>query len=548
MSSNFFLQRFRQFFLVTLISLIFQSHIVYGNSFCKSLFDSQFNIQGLTQNPLLTHYQEAVQSLQKQNISQKRLALVQTTDFFDTAKIQLITNNIQSVQNLLTEHKISIEQFVLAKVFRAESLEKSKSSPFAYVLVLGDQGQTVVAFPFHGKGYEIISENRIGFLQKLPPRILRLDQDLIMRIIPGNTPLFFMANQKDPHALDELVRNKKVPDSFQRIYSQYREEFADMLLQTTVSISDILEAQYQKATVQNQEIYIFQIGEGSLYLAPKARLLSSENNERWGVFSFSGKLGFDSGVTREIKLENGKTILVRGEKIDLTTWEDPINKLLFEKQILGDVQISDYRSHFLKQYDNILLKLIEAREFSSQSLDNVIFDLEVGLSSSNSSQVIYLLKGLRGYFYFEQGTNHWGRLQDIDVQNYGKIFYTSSGEIIELKRPIGFLSNGYQEDVTLLSTLNPQNPQNKTVFNAFGQALLAKIKLALGRGELTGPQIQVIMAIRSALAKHNIDFTTRNYGMKPETLAQIAKEIKEAMVKDNVFSQKEAEEFIKMIF
>lgn len=496
---------------------------------CIQYFANQNNITSSAVNFYRT-YSEVAKGVSF-DMSQK--SPLESLDVYSITKRRFLERNASHLLALLKSGEFSYIELVKARVFHAETVSTEYSKPYSNVMVVNGK---VYSFALDGSSVHVLNQSQIGFLANRVDS-LRLDREFIITFGREDQVRIFDAKLKDPATLEKLVNSGRVEAAFAKFYSEYSKDIADILVSHAgVNIQSLLQSQIMKGTVasNNSEIYMVTIDADVVYFSKSKNFEGHRAHRNWGVFSTEIKIGFRSGINDQITLSDGKTVFdVLGSKLVPSKETLVTNALLAFGQIVSNAHMSSYRSNFLRSYKSEVQKLIEAGELSGS--DVPMHRLEVAVSEMNPAARFYVLPVASGFAYFRIGAQkESGLLKEIDVDRYGTQFSTSNYRLLEVRKKVGFTA------AIEVAELLPES--DAQAIRAYSE----KVKVALGLKELSVEQSKRLSDVARLLEQLNMDLNGAVQGRDANQLMEVVKVIISVMMKDNVFTKEQAEEFVKM--
>lgn len=508
----------------------------YADNQCSRLFDVPKMSVSQSQS-LVSQYLKATMQISKTNYEPQ--SRFETKDLFDKKKLELIKKYSSTLEQLISKGEISIQDIAKSKFLLAEALSEGTFHSHSYVMMANNK---IYSLDLKGNGYKILNESKFGY-QKNSPMIqyLRLERDLVMLII-NDSVLMFDRAQKDPILLAALAKSQKSPSHIAELYKSHRAELEEILTHTTITINALMSSSSLKTTTEKGEaVHILTLevlhkdgnnGSLNLYFTQRGNIVEHTNAKRWGSLEFSSQMGFETQSPLKLKAKNGVDVIVENGTLKFSNEAKAINLILSMNAVLKDSETSSFRNEFMSKYGEVVQKLIQSNYFAETNFHEIISKLDVVVNSRGNQ--LYVLPSKQGEIYFKIDQLAAGKLADISIKEYGKTFYTSNGEKIELGQSVGFLS---QAQTKRLQTDNENLNQ---------EALKAKISVAI-QSEVTPKQAAVLTSIQAKLKGAEASAQMPISKMSTTALVGLAVQVKADLLKGE-FTNQQADEVIKVLF
>ncbi len=450
------------------------------------------------------------------------------------SKVEFIRQNRSHLENLISQGEVSLQDVIKAQVYEAETVRGNASQSRSHVVVLNDK---FYSFDPQGKSYRVLGENKVGFNKISIVEYMRLGKEHSLLILNDKVFAFPLA-EKDPTQLAKTIEaGKDIPPHIAEIYKTNKKELESILIETPITIAELMSATYLKTTSEKGKTVHFltlPVLEGSIvaykgiYLTSEPGIVETSKNRKWGMLSLSPNVGFSENTSVRLKTEENTTIAVERGQLIFSREARALKLFMTLTSIIDDSKMSNFRFQFIQRYGKEVIRLIEEDYFSQNNFHIVMAKLDLVISERGHK--LYTLPSRAGDLFFKVDGTGMGRLAELPVAEYGKTFYSASlQEMIVIGRQIGFLSK------TEAKRIETQNPELNS------EAFYAKIEVAVGR-ELTNKS-------RNGLerASEKIEEKGPLYELPPRALVKTMATFKTDLVKSG-FSKKEADEVIKILF
>lgn len=443
-------------------------------------------------------------------------------------KFDFVKKHSRSLEKILAEGDVSLTDIIKAEVFEAQSLSTNGSKLHSHVMAVGPK---IYSFDFEGKSYRLLNQTQVGFLARPTVEILKLNNK-ILRIQNSDVQLFD-GTLKDPLFLSILAKAGKLSPELEPIYAQFRTEITDMLLNSTLTIPELMESTPIKTKTENNDIvFIIPAQNHQYYLSSKAGIINKDNAKRWGVLSLSQELGYSPRQSVRLTTDAKQEMAIENNVLKLSRDVRSMNLYLSLVSVIKDSRTSSYRSEFIEKHQETIANLITKNSFVEAEFYSVIKQLEVIVSTAE--HVFYMLPSKSGEMFFDVGSTKWGYVKDLPASQFGKSFYTSKGMTLQIGQSMGF--NSQRVVRTLIS-------ENQGLSE---KAFLAKISLALKEESLTINQSAEVLQVRENLVRSG--FYAEDNVVPPHVISNAAFQIKEALSKDSLFKPAQVDEILKVLF